>query len=143
KRQGCARELARSVCRLVLDAAALGHIAEQYAVRTGECQEHLVGCRPPARAVHDPDLRGLQEIHALHQLIDALDRIFDRKYARASRRMQREAMMGVVETDIRGLADPVAHAAVEEGGPQLLVGAVHVRSATASRPVTPASRAAK
>lgn len=58
----------------------------------------------------------------LHQLVDALDRIFDGKDAAFLRRVQREAVVRAVEAEIGGITGPVADAAIEQRGPQRLVG---------------------
>jgi hypothetical protein len=109
---------------LVGDARAFGHVAEQHIVRAGKCQENLVGGRAAARSMHDFHLRGLEEIRRLHHLIEALDRVFDRQHPGVVGRMQRQPMVGVVESDEGGVADPVADAAVKQRRPQGLVGAV-------------------
>jgi hypothetical protein len=68
------------MCALI-DRAAFGDVAEEDAIRAGEGQKHLSRRRSASGSMHDANLLLLQEVAALHQLIDALDAELDRKHA--------------------------------------------------------------
>ena len=92
---------------------ALCHIAEQHVFRSRKRQEDLIRGRPAPRAVDDLNLSGLQEIHRLHDLVKAFDRIFDCQHATAVGGMQRKPMVRIVEAYEGSIAHPVADAAIE------------------------------
>ena len=98
---------------VVSDEVTLRDVGKQHVIRTGKGQEDLVGRRSTSWTMDDLRLGGLQEVAVLHQKVDILDGKFDREDAANVRRIICETMMGAIEPQKRGVADPVADAAVE------------------------------
>src|SRR5262245_62214332 len=68
--------------------------------------------------MHHADLLILEEVAALHELIDALDGELDGKHAGRRRGMKRDPVMCVVEAYVGCIADPITDLSGEHLRPE-------------------------
>ena len=102
----------------LIDRTAFGDVAEENTVRAREGQEHLARRRSASWSVHNANLLFLQEVAALHQLIDAFDAEFDGEHAARCRGMESDSVMGIVKAYVGSIADPISDLSGEHIRPE-------------------------